>query len=864
MEKRSEPQSEVAQKPQYIRWFEEISLEDIALVGGKTASLGEMYQELKPLGIEIPNGFAITADAYAVVVENAEGWQEIHRLLDGLTLDEPKRLIAAAEQARNIIYKAELPIKLVEEIKAAQAALRGQYGDDLSVAVRSSATAEDLPKASFAGQHDSFLNIGGTSALIDACRRCFASLFTERAVLYRLHNGFDHFQVRLSIAVMKMVRADLASSGVMFTLDTDSGFRDVVLINAAYGLGENIVQGAVDPDEFYVHKPSFQRGSRCVLRHHLGEKQSTMVYADKSITKSAFPGSAPNSYPKSAPKSVKDKAVDPVRNIVTPKELREQYCLTDQEVLSLAECAIKTECHYSEKKGAPSPMDIEWAKDGEDGKLYLIQARPETIASQKPVNRLERYVLSKEAKSKSKVLASGRAIGAQVATGRISLIENESQLAGFQAGDIILADSTSPDWGPAIRLAAGLVTRRGGRTCHAAIVAREFGIPAVVGIGKNDEKHGSALQDGQLVTLSCAIGDVGEVLEGEIPFEVTRTDLETIEKPRTRLMINLGSPEQAFRLSSLPCDGVGLARMEFIINEHIKIHPMALLHPDCVSDRAQRQKIASLLARYPSGVKSGVENGAEYFVEKLSEGIGTIAAAFYPRPVIVRLSDFKTNEYAGLLGGVDFEPKEENPMLGFRGASRYTHEKYAEGFALECAAIKRVRDEMGLHNLELMVPFCRRVEEAQRVREALATHGLTPGDNGLKLLMMCEIPNNVIQIDAFSQLFDGISIGSNDLTQLVLGVDRDSDIVAFDFDERDLGVMEMLRMAIEGAHRNGIPAGICGQAPSDYPEVAEYLVKLGINSISLSPDVLLNTIEQVAQIEARMLKHKHLRSEQPK
>jgi|SaaInlV_120m_DNA_3_1039746.scaffolds.fasta_scaffold00070_22 pyruvate, water dikinase len=841
MENRSDPKSEVAQQPQYIRWFEEISLDDIALVGGKTASLGEMYQELKPLGIEIPNGFAVTADAYRVVVENTESWQEIHRLLDGLTADETKRLAAAAEQVRNIIYKAELPINLVEEIKSAYVALSRQYDDNLSVAVRSSATAEDLPQASFAGQHDSFLNVSGTPALIDACRKCFASLFTERAVLYRLHNGFDHFQVRLSIAVMKMVRADLASSGVMFTLDTDSGFRDVVLINGAYGLGENIVQGAVDPDEFYVHKPSFQRGSRCVLRHQLGEKQFTMVYSDKRVAKSDFPNSA------------KDKAEDPVRNIATPKERQKQYCLTDQEVLRLAEYAIKTECHYAEKKGAPSPMDIEWAKDGEDGKLYLIQARPETIASQTPTNTLERYVLSKEAKSKPKLLASGRAIGARIATGRVRLIEDVSQLADFQAGDIILADSTSPDWGPAMRRAAGLITRRGGRTCHAAIVAREFGIPAVVGIGKSDEKHGSALQDGQLVTLSCAIGDVGAVLEGEIPFDVITTALDSIEKPRTRLMINLGSPEQAFRLSSLPCDGVGLARMEFIINQHIRVHPMALLYPDRVSDPNQRQKIASLVAYYPSG--------AEYFVEKLSEGIGTIAAAFYPRPVVVRLSDFKTNEYAGLLGGADFEPKEENPMLGFRGASRYTHEKYAEGFALECAAIKRVRDEMGLHNLELMVPFCRRVEEAQRVRDALATHGLTPGGNGLKLLMMCEIPNNVIQIDAFSQLFDGISIGSNDLTQLILGVDRDSDIVAFDFDERDPGVMEMLRMAIAGAHRNGIPAGICGQAPSDYPEVAEYLVKLGIDSISLSPDVLLNTIKQVAQIEARILEHKSLRSQ---
>ncbi|WP_295797502.1 phosphoenolpyruvate synthase [uncultured Microbulbifer sp.] len=794
----------------YIRWFEEIGLNDIDSVGGKTASLGEMYRALNPMGIRVPNGFAITADGYRAVLEDAGALEPLKRLLATLENADSDRQATIAEQARRIVYDAGLPQDLEQEIDAAYSSLCRQYGAELRLAVRSSATAEDLPDASFAGQHDSFLNIGNRDGLLEACRRCFASLFTARAISYRERNGFDHFKVALAIAVMKMVRADTASSGVMFTLDTDSGFRDVVFITSTYGLGENIVQGAVDPDEFYVHKPTFDLGYRCVLRRQLGAKQLTLVCDDNLNSQE-------------------------LHNIETPAEQRARYSLGDDEILTLAHYAIATEKHYSERRGQACPMDLEWARDGDDGQLYLLQARPETVASRKPRNVLKRFSFAQKP-HKSGLLAEGRAIGTSIASGKLHRVTDAHQLAAFNEGEILFAESTSPDWGPAMRRAAAVVTERGGRTCHAAIVAREFGIPAVVGIGGDHR-----LENGATVTISCAEGDVGRVYRDEIPFDVTTTELDQLPSPQTKMMINLGSPEQAFRLSSLPCDGVGLARMEFIVNEHIKAHPMALACPDRIEEEEDRNAIRYLTANY--------QNGAEFFVQKLSEGIGTIAAAFYPRPVIVRLSDFKTNEYARLIGGRSFEPHEENPMLGFRGASRYAHEAYAQGFALECAALKRARETMGLKNIKVMVPFCRRVPEGEQVLQAMAEHDLAPGSEGLEVYVMCEIPNNVVQIDAFSRLFDGISIGSNDLTQLVLGVDRDSDIVAFDFDERDPGVLQMIRLAIEGAQRNGIPAGICGEAPSNYPEVAEYLVKLGIDSISLSPDALLRTIEKVVAIE---------------
>jgi len=691
------------------------------------------------------------------------------------------------------------------EVRAAWRKLLAEYGDSLTVAVRSSATAEDLPTASFAGQHESYLNIGGEAMLLDAVRRCHASLFTDRAISYRLDQGFDHFKVALSVGVQKMVRSDLGAAGVMFTLDTESGFRDAVFITGAYGLGETVVQGAVDPDEFYVHKPTFRQGRRAVLRRRLGEKQVRMVYR---------PG----------------RTREPTRVVPTPDADRERFCVTDEEVLRLAEYAIRIEDHYGQ------PMDIEWAKDGLDGGLYIVQARPETVASRGNALEMESFV----SEGKGKILASGRAVGARIATGAVRVVTDAHQLSSFRPGDVLVADTTTPDWEPVMKTAAAIVTNRGGRTCHAAIVARELGIPAVVGA----ERATSAMSDGQTVTVSCAEGDTGRVYDGAVPFHVERIDLSRLPRPQTRIMVNLGNPDQAFQTARLPVDGVGLARMEFIILESIKVHPMALAHPERIEDPAERDQIATLIRHYP--------DGASYFVERLSEGIGTIAAAFHPRPVIVRLSDFKTNEYASLLGGRWFEPVEENPMLGFRGAARYAHPAYEEGFALECKALARVRETMGLTNVKIMVPFCRRLNEAERVIEAMARHGLARRRDGLEIYVMCEIPNNVLLVDEFSKLFDGFSIGSNDLTQLTLGVDRDSQLVAFDFDERDPGVLAFLRQAVEGAKRNGRPCGICGQAPSDYPEIAEFLVRLGINSISLTPDSVLKTLRAVVDLERQL------------
>jgi pyruvate,water dikinase len=713
-----------------------------------------------------------------------------------------------AARAREIVYAATGAPRLRAEISSAYRELAKQYGSGVAVAVRSSATAEDLPNASFAGQHESYLHVRGEDDLFEACRRCCASIFTDRAIVYRIDNGFDHFKVALSVGVMKMVRSDLASSGVIFTLDTESGFRDVVFVTGSYGLGENIVQGAVDPDEFYVHKPTFRKGYRAILRRVLGTKQLRMVYSRRHGAHST-------------------------RNVATRVADRARFCIGDDEVLTLADYAIRIEEHYSRIAGHPMPMDIEWAKDGEDGGLYIVQARPETVASRRSELALETYSL----KGSGPVLASGRAVGEKVATGAVRIIRDQRELESFEAGSVLVADTTTPDWEPVMKTAAGVVTNRGGRTCHAAIVARELGVPAVVGAANATEK----LAAGSTVTISCAEGDVGRVYDGSVPFEVTRIAASDVRRPRTAIMVNLGNPDLAFKTAMLPNDGVGLARMEFIISEHIGIHPMALAAPDRVTGSKTRAAIARLTRNYP--------RPADFFVEKLAEGVGTIAAAFYPKPVIVRLSDFKTNEYAQLLGGAVFEPKEANPMLGFRGASRYAHPAYAAGFALECAALKRVREEMGLTNLCIMVPFCRRVEEARQVIDAMSANGLVRGKNGLQIYVMCEIPNNVIQIDAFAALFDGFSIGSNDLTQLTLGVDRDSEIVAFDFDERDPGMLEMLRLAVAGASRNKRHVGICGEAPANYPEIASFLVRQGIESISVNPASVLRTMSIVAEAE---------------
>lgn len=701
-----------------------------------------------------------------------------------------------------------MPQDLADEIRQAYRELASEYGPQLTVAVRSSATAEDLPTASFAGQHESYLNISGEVQVLDAVRCCFASLFTDRAIRYRINNGFNHFKVFNSVGIMKMVRADLASSGVIFTIDTETGFPDVVFITGAYGLGENLVQGTVDPDEFYVFKPTFKLGKRGVLRHTLGGKEIKMVYARGGTR-------------------------EHTRNIPTGKHERDRYCLSDDDVLLLADHAIKIEDHYSAKAGKSRPMDIEWAKDGLDGKLYIVQARPETVVSQVDRRRLEEYRLT----GSGPVKAEGRAVGAKIASGKARVIAHQTDLADFQPGEVLVADTTSPDWGTVMKKAAAIVTNRGGRTCHAAIVARELGIPAVVGA----DSATRVFRTGDLVTVSCAEGNVGRVYEGEIPFTVEHTDLSALPRPSTQIMMNVGEPDSAFALSFLPNDGVGLARMEFIITNAIKVHPMALVHPERVSDPKDRAEIERLTQDYAKP--------SDFFVERLSEGVATIAAAFYPKPVIVRLSDFKTNEYACLLGGKAFEPEEANPMLGFRGASRYAHPAYEAGFKLECAALKRARDDLGLTNIRPMVPFCRRVEEAERVVAKMSEFGLTRGENGLRIYVMCEIPNNVILIDAFARHFDGFSIGSNDLTQLALGVDRDSEIVAFDFDERDPGVLKLIELAVEGARCNGRHSGICGQAPSDYPEIAEYLVRLGIDSISLNPDSVLKTTMHVLEIE---------------
>ena len=790
----------------YVRWFSDIRLGDVALVGGKNASLGELYSTLSKQGVRVPNGFALTAEAYRNALTAAKAWERLHQLLDNLDKRNVDVLAKRATEAREIVYNATATGPLREQIDRAYRQLETEYRTGVAVAVRSSATAEDLPSASFAGQHESFLNVSGTNELFEACRRCFASIFTDRAISYRVDNGFDHFKVALSVGVMKMLRSDRAASGVTFTLDTESGFRDVVFVTGVYGLGENIVQGTVDPDEFYVYKPTFSAGHRAVLSRSLGRKQLRMIYADRG---------------------------GGTKNVPVPEAERERFCIADAEVLKLAGDAIRIEDHYSKSAGHPMPMDIEWAKDGDDGQLYIIQARPETVVSQRTPTGFEIYALG----APGTVLATGRAVGEKIAAGSVRVIADAHQLTDFNPGEVLVAESTTPDWEPVMKISAGIVTERGGRTCHAAIVARELGIPAVVGAA--DAKK--ALKTGGMVTVSCAEGEIGRVYEGALPIKIAHVELSEVKRPRTEIMLNLGNPELAFRTAMLPNDGVGLARMEFIISEHIKVHPMALVSPEKVTSVKARQDIEQLVRNYPSP--------ADYFIEKLSEGVGMIGAAFYPKPVIVRLSDFKTNEYARLLGGEGFEPREENPMLGFRGAARYTHPAYAAGFALECAALRRVREDMGLTNVRVMVPFCRRVEEAQRVLDAMASHGLKRGDNGLEIYVMCEIPNNVIQIDAFAKLFDGFSIGSNDLTQLTLGVDRDSEIVAFDFDERDPGMLEMLRLAVIGAKRNGRHVGICGEAPANYPEIARYLAQLGIDSISVNPSSILRTMQVVSDAE---------------
>lgn len=792
-----------------ILWFEDIGIEDVPLVGGKNASLGEMYRELTPQGIRIPPGFAITAAAYRDFLEHAGVAARLREILAGLNTHDIADLQRRGLAARHAILAAELPAGLERAILAAYHRLSGDGAVLADVAVRSSATAEDLPDASFAGQQETYLNVQGPSALLEACKRCFASLYTDRAISYRADKGFDQLRIGLSVCVQRMVRSDLAAAGVMFSIDTETGFPDVVLINAAYGLGENVVAGSVNPDEFYVFKPTLRQGFRPILRKSLGSKEQKLIYdiGGGRMT----------------------------RNVAVPPEERTRFCIDEEDILILARWACLIEAHYTRKRGQATPMDMEWAKDGCSGELFIVQARPETVQSQKSAGVIESYRLRGPG---GEPLITGRSVGDRIAAGPVRVVQSVKDLYRFQDGEVLVADRTDPDWEPSMKKAAAIVTNRGGRTCHAAIVSRELGLPAVIGT----ERATELLRDGQPVTVSCAEGDTGNVYDGLLPFAVERRTLANLQRPRTKIMMNVGNPEEAFRLSFLPNDGVGLAREEFIISNSIRIHPKALLDYARLNDPDVKEEIDRLTVGYDD--KPG------FFVERLAQGVAMIAAAFHPNDVIIRMSDFKTNEYANLVGGRPYEPTEENPMIGFRGASRYYDPRYRDGFALECRAMKKVRDEMGLTNLKIMIPFCRTVEEARRVLAEMEKNGLKRGENGLEIYVMCEIPSNVLLAKELAEVFDGFSIGSNDLTQLTLGVDRDSEIVAHIFDERNPAVMRSIASVIRDAKAAGRKIGICGQAPSDYPEFARFLVECGIDSISLNPDAVLRTTMDLLEIEA--------------
>ncbi len=794
---------------QWVRWFKDLTIADVPFVGGKNASLGEMIRELTPKGIQIPNGFAVTAQAYREFLRYNELEQQMHDILAGLNAQDVNDLLRRTGQIRRLILLGEFPDDMRTEIVDAYRQLSQEYGTrTVDVAVRSSATAEDLPTASFAGQQETYLNVHGEAMVLESVTKCFASLFTPRATSYREDMGFGHFDVGLSVGVQKMIRADLASSGVIFTLDTESGFRDVVFVTSAYGLGENVVQGRVAPDEFYVFKPTLRQGYRPLLWKRLGSKEQRMVY-DESGSKL-------------------------VKNVQVAEEDRQRFSVSDPDVLKLAEWSMMIEDHYTAKRGTDTPMDIEWAKDGITGDLFIVQARPETVHSQRIVNEIETYRL----RESGRVLVEGLAVGDKVATGRVKVIPSVSHIREFVPGEILVTDVTEPDWEPIMKHAAAIITNRGGRTSHAAIVSRELGIPAIVG----SKQATQLLQTGQTVTVSCAEGETGRVYEGELKFDVTKMDVSKLPRPHTQIMMNVGSPEIAFKDAAIPNDGVGLARMEFIFANWIQVHPLALTRYSSLPVEVQRQV---------DTVTLGYTDKHEFFVDKLAQGIGTIAAAFYPRPVILRLSDFKTNEYAHLVGGQAFEPTEANPMIGWRGASRYYHPDYKEGFLLEVEAIERVREEFGLTNLLVMVPFCRTPEEGKQVLDVMAEAGLPRGKDGLEVYVMAEIPSNVVLADRFAEIFDGFSIGSNDLTQLTLGVDRDTTQIAPLFNERDESVLRSCAQLIEVAHRYGRKVGICGQAPSDYPEFAAFLVEKGIDSISLIPDAVLRTTADIIEIERK-------------
>ena len=794
----------------YIRWFHQISIEDIPLVGGKNASLGEMYQLLRTNPCQLPDGFAVTVDAYYDLISNNGLKEQISQQLKKLDNTDTRSLQRAGERIRQLILQTPLPPLLIEELSNAYQQLTDQSKSPITVAVRSSATAEDLPDASFAGQQDTFLNVSTKEQLLDKVLRVYASLFNDRAISYRIDKGFDHMDVGLSIGIQQMIRSDLASSGVMFTLDTESGFRDLVLITAAYGLGENVVQGTVNPDEFLVFKKTLSQGHRPIVKRQLGEKAIKMVYSDGIQV---------------------GQSDETTLNINVDQAERNCFCLNDDEVLQLARTACHIEKHYSEHRGELQPMDIEWGKDGLSGQLYILQARPETVHAQ----RQQRLSQTFHLKGKGLLLAEGKSVGTRIAAGKARIILDANQMYQLQPGEILITDITDPDWEPVMKIAAAIVTNRGGRVCHAAIIARELDIPAVVGTGNCVE----LIKDGQEITVSCAEGDCGYVYDGLLDFAIEEQTLNSADRPHTKMMMNVADPRRAFEFSLLPNDGVGLARLEFIISHQIGIHPQALLEFDR-QDADLQQQIRQL--------SKGYSDPVSYYVMKMAEGIGAIAAAFYPKPVILRFSDFKSNEYGALLGGASYEPDEENPMLGFRGAGRYPTPEFANSFALECQAVLQVRDEMGLNNLMLMLPFVRTPEDLDQALTLMEKHGLKRGQGGLKVYTMCEIPANVILAEEFLCRCDGYSIGSNDLTQLTLGVDRDSGLLTH-YDERNEAVKRMMSMAIKACNERGKYIGICGQAPSDFPEITRWLVEQKIGSISLTPDSLLEMTQLVLDLE---------------
>jgi len=804
-----------------ILWFDDIGIKDVPMVGGKNASLGEMYKNLTVRGVAVPHGFAITAYAYQHLLKSAGIENTIKDALDGLDTHDMQNLQERGKKVRDIIRTAEFPDDLTQAILEAYKKMEDEYGPNVDVAVRSSATAEDLPDASFAGQQETFLNIQGTDALIDNCKKCFASLFTNRAISYRKDKGFGQLDVYLSIAVQKMIRSDSASSGVLFSIDTESGFKDAVFITGAWGLGENVVQGAVNPDEYYVFKPTLKQGKRPIVGKRLGSKEIKMIYESDPDAK------------------------EPVRNIDTTPEERGRYVLDDDDILKLAEWACIIEDHYGKA------MDIEWAKDGDGinigtAGLFIVQARPETVHSQASKTVVKTYVL----KEKGRVIVTGQAVGTKIGQGTAHVIEEAAQIREFKKGEVLVTDMTDPDWEPIMKIAGAIVTNRGGRTCHAAIISRELGIPCVIGTVSGSK----IIKTGEEITVSCAEGEKAKIYEGLLKFEVEQFNPDNIPATKTKIMMNVGNPEKAFSESQIPNEGVGLAREEFIINSHIGIHPLALYNFDDLKIEANAgdSKIASIVKKIESMTSAYTGDKKHFFIDRLAEGVGRIGAGFYPKDVIVRLSDFKTNEYANLVGGSLYEPVESNPMIGWRGASRYYDEKYKPAFELECKALLKARNDMGLTNIKLMVPFCRTPEEGRKVIKVMKEFGLVQGENDLEVYVMCEIPSNVISADAFCDVFDGFSIGSNDLTQLTLGLDRDSDLVSHIFDERNEAVKTMVRMVIDVAKHRGKKIGICGQAPSDFPEFATFLVECGIDSISLIPDTVIKTRFAVAAKEKEL------------